>query len=184
MINSRIRTPVKILITITLVIFLKSGFANFKVDTSNLQIYIDNPKLVGEARLSVFFWDIYDASLIAPGGEFTQSSPFALQLTYLRDFDGDDIASRSIDEMRNQGMKDEIKLAKWYVQMQQIFPNVAEGQTITGIVDNAQQSHFYFNNSYAGKVEDPEFSQCFFNIWLAETTSEPKMRGNLLGFRK
>jgi hypothetical protein len=99
----------------------------------------------------------------------------------LRDFDGEDIASRSIDEMRKQGMNDEIKLAKWYEKMQQIFPNVAEGQTITGIVDAEQTSHFYFNDSFAGAVSDPEFSQWFFNIWLSEKTSEPKMRESLLG---
>jgi hypothetical protein len=166
-----------------LAVLLQIGLVSNQVNAQNLQAYIDNPEVVGEARLSVLFWDIYDASLIAPSGTFTKQGPFALKLTYLRDFEGDDIASRSIDEMRKQGMKDEIKLAKWYEQMQQIFPNVAEGQTITGVVDSDQNSHFYYNNSYAGIVEDAEFSQWFFNIWLSENTSEPKMRDNLLGLR-
>ena len=173
----------KTLITIVLIVLLKTAGASFDAKARNLQIYIENPQVVGEARLSVLFWDIYDASLIASNGEFANQKPFALHLKYLRDFDGDDIASRSIDEMRKQGMEDEIKLAKWYEQMQQIFPNVAEGQTITGIVDDNQISHFYFNDSFAGKVEDPEFSQWFFNIWLSENTSEPKMRDSLLGLR-
>jgi len=174
----------KTLLTITLSLLLKTSLTSFEVDARNLQTYIENPKVVGEARLSVLFWDIYDATLIAPDGQYADKKPFALELTYLRDFDGDDIASRSIDEMRKQGMKDEMKLAKWYEKMQQIFPNVAEGQTITGIVDDKQYSHFYFNNSYAGTVEDDEFTQWFFNIWLSEATSEPKMRDNLLGLRK
>jgi hypothetical protein len=29
-------------------------------------------------------------------------------------------------------------------------------------------------------VPDPEFSRLFFGIWLAETTSEPRLRNALL----
>jgi hypothetical protein len=150
----------------------------------NIQHYIENPQKVGEARLRMWFFDIYDASLIAPNGKFTDQSPFALSLTYLRDFDGIDIASRSIDEMRKLGMKDEMKLAKWYEQMQRIFPNVKDGQTITGLVDKQRFSHFYFEEQELGAIEDTEFSQWFFNIWLSENTSEPKMRKQLLGLKK
>lgn len=153
-------------------------------EAETLQAYINNPKVVGEARLKMFFFKIYDASLIAPNGVFVEDQPFALKLKYLRDFDGKDIASRSVDEMRKQGMQDEVKLAKWYQQMQQLFPDVKEGQTITGIVDANQMSHFYFDNQHLGKVEDKEFSEWFFNIWLAENTSEPDMRLALIGKAK
>lgn len=169
----------KVLIAIAL-------FACFSVHAKakNLQNYMVNPATVGEARLSVLFWDIYDASLIAPNGEFTTQSPFALELTYLRDFEGNDIASRSIDEMRKQGMDDEIKLAKWHQQMKQIFPDVKDGQTITGIVDSENKSHFYFEDQALGTIDDAEFSKWFFDIWLSENTSEPKMRQRLLGQSK
>lgn len=171
----------RIFFTLVLAVLLNTSLAS---ETLKIQSFISNPQLVGKARLSIMFWDIYDAELIAPDGKFASQQPFALVLTYLRDFEGEDIASRSIDEMRNQGMHDEIKLAKWYEQMQQIFPNVVKGAKITGIVDSVQHSHFYFNNEYAGKVEDPEFTQCFFNIWLSKQTSEPKMRKQLLGLTK
>lgn len=147
----------------------------------DLQRYIDQPELVGKARLTMFFFDIYDASLIAPQGKFTNEKPFALELTYLRDFDGEDIASRSIDEMRKLGMTDEMKLAKWYQAMEDIFPNVKEDETITGIVDEQQVSHFYIDDRHLGVVHDKEFSKWFFSIWLSEDTAEPKMRKQLLG---
>ncbi|WP_395344806.1 chalcone isomerase family protein [Ningiella sp. W23] len=143
--------------------------------------YMQNPKTVGQAKLEVMFWDIYEAELLAPDGNFSPQQPFALALTYLREFDGENIASRSIDEMRKQGMKDEVKLAKWFEKMRQLFPDVEEGQTLTGIVDESRTSHFYFNNSKIGTIDDPEFTQWFFNIWLSEETSEPKMREKLLG---
>ncbi len=163
-----------------LIILLSTGFLA-KASGINLQNYIENPKIVGEARLTVLFWDVYDASLYADEGQFDASKPYALTLKYLRDFDGDDIASRSVDEMRKQGVVDEIVLAKWYQQMNQIFPDVKEGESITGIVDENQHSVFYYNDRLLGKVEDPKFSRAFFNIWLSENTSEPEMREQLLG---
>ncbi len=143
--------------------------------------YIEEPKVVGQTRLKVLFWDIYDASLIAPKGQFSNDKPFALELKYLRDFKGKEIASRSVDEMRKLGVKDEVKLAAWYQEMQDLFPDVKEGESITGVVDENRISHFYYNDKLLGKVHDKEFSLWFFNIWLSEKTSEPEMRRDLLG---
>ncbi|MEM0912290.1 MAG: hypothetical protein AAGJ37_15045, partial [Pseudomonadota bacterium] len=69
-----------------------------------LSQYINDPQTVGNARLEVMFWDIYDAELIAESGIFVSGEPFALRLTYLRKFKGEDIASRSVDEMRSLGV--------------------------------------------------------------------------------
>lgn len=154
------------------------------VFSKDLQEYIEQPELVGKARLTMYFFDIYDATLIAPKGNFASEKPFALKLRYLRDFEGKEIASRSIDEMRKLGMEDEMKLAKWYQEMQDIFPNVKKGETITGVVDDKQISHFYIEDQLLGHVHDKEFSKWFFSIWLSEDTSEPKMRKRLLGLIK
>ncbi len=169
------RSTSKVLVALVLV------FSSLYLQAQNLQDFFNDPKKVGEARLSVYFWDIYDASLFASNGTFAEGKPFALELKYLRKFKGKEIASRSVDEMRKLGMHDEIKLAKWYQAMQEIFPNVKSGETITGIVDEQQISHFYFNKKSLGSVHDKEFSQWFFNIWLSDRTSEPEMREQLLG---
>lgn len=142
---------------------------------------IENPQIVGKARLEVMFWDIYDAELIAENGDFSRNGPFALKLTYLRDFDGEDIASRSVDEIRDLGVTDEVKLAKWFEHMVSLFPDVTKGNSLTGVVDHNQFSHFFFNDKKLGTVTDPEFSRWFFGIWLDENTSEPEMRRELLG---
>jgi hypothetical protein len=63
--------------------------------------------LLGESRLSVLFWDIYDAGLYVTDGIYDPNKPFALALSYLRPFSGSDIAERSIEEIRNQGSDDE-----------------------------------------------------------------------------
>jgi hypothetical protein len=147
------------------------------------QKYVQNPDVVGEARLKIMFWDIYDAKLSAMNGEYQEGTPMALSLSYLRDFDGEDIASRSIDEMRDLGYKDEILLAKWFEQMRSLFPNVKKGENITGALDEKQSTHFYYQGMSLGIIEDVNFSKAFFGIWLNENTSEPKMRKKLLGIR-
>jgi hypothetical protein len=146
--------------------------------------YIDSPKVVGEAQLKVMFWKIYDAKLAAPNGEWKKDTPFALSLTYLRDFDGEEIASRSVDEMRDIGYEDEVLLAKWFEQMRSVFPDVKEGENITGVMDKQQHTHFYHEGNLIGSIDDQSFGQAFFDIWLNEKTSEPKMRKQLLGLKK
>ena len=160
-----------------IILFFFSGYSS----AAALNNYINNPQTVGNASLEVMFWDIYDAELIAESGIFESGKPFALKLTYLRKFKGEDIASRSIDEMRDLGVEDEIKLAKWFEQMYSLFPDVKDGNSLIGVVDDAEYSHFYFDDRKLGRIEDPEFSKWFFAIWLHEESSEPKMREQLLG---
>lgn len=143
--------------------------------------YFEAPSTVGEARLKVMFWKIYDAQLVAPKGTWKSNAPFALSLTYLRDFDGEEIASRSVDEMRSLGYDDEVALAKWFEQMRSVFPNVKEGENITGVLDEKRHTHFYHNGLLVGSIDDITFGQSFFDIWLSSNTSEPDMREQLLG---
>ena len=162
-------------------LLLSFGAVSSHATEAFIERYFESPKIVGESRLKVLFWNIYDAKLVSQEGVFNDDGPLALSLTYLRDFDGESIASRSIDEMRNQGFKDEVKLAAWFEQMKSLFPNVRKGQNITGIMDANGFSHFYMNGQHIGSIEDKTFSVKFFGIWLDENTSEPKMRLQLLG---
>jgi hypothetical protein len=163
------------------------------------QRYIDNPVVIGESRFKVMFFKVYDAKLAVSKllsnkqqnneqaqnegtyKEWKQDTPFALSLTYLRDFEGEDIASRSVDEMRDIGYTDEVLLAKWFEQMRSVFPNVKEGENITGVFDKNKHTHFYHEGKLIGSIDDKMFGESFFGIWLNEKTSEPKMRKQLLG---
>jgi hypothetical protein len=62
-----------------------------------------------------------------------------------------------------------------------IFPNIKEGENITGVVDENKHTHFYHEGILIGSIDDKTFAQSFFGIWLDEKTSEPKMRKQLLG---
>ena len=143
--------------------------------------YVPRAQKVGQGRLTYLLWDVYDATLYAPGGAWQKDQPFALQLSYLRDITGKKIADRSVEEMRNQALADEVQLATWHAQMSNIFPDVGEGISLTGVYTKDGVTVFYRDNNEIGRIEDPEFSRAFFGIWLNEATSAPDLRRKLLG---
>ena len=138
---------------------------------------------VGAARLRVFTFNVYDAALwVAPGfstSRYAQSA-FGLQLSYLRSLEGRAIAERSLVEMRRGATLTPAQEQRWLAAMEQSFPDVKAGDRITGLHQPGVGARFWFNGAVRGTVADPEFSRLFFGIWLAETTSEPRLRTSLL----
>jgi len=134
-------------------------------------------------RLRVWGFEVYDARLWTPVGfrhsAYTQFS-FALELQYLRKLEGSAIASRSIDEMRRVGSFSDAQAQSWLGAMRELFPDVRQGERITGINLPGVGVEFWVNGQRAGVVKDPAFARLFFGIWLDERTSEPKMRAQLL----
>ena len=146
-----------------------------------IEKYIPQAEKVGEGRLTYLFWDVYDAALFAPQGTWQGEQPYALKLSYLMDIEGYKIADRSAEEMRNQKLANEVELATWHNQMKRIFPDVTEGTTITGVYTQNGDSVFYKNGSEIGRIQDRNFSEAFFGIWLNKQTSSPDLRRKLLG---
>ena len=141
---------------------------------------VPEAQVVGNAMFTYLFWDVYDATLYAPKGKWQSDAPFALKLAYQRELDGKKIAQRSVDEMRKQGVSDEDALSEWQNEMVALFPDVDNGDVITGVATRNRVSEFYINGELVGKIEDESFTQAFFDIWLSEKTSEPKLRKALL----
>lgn len=150
----------------------------------HIKTNVPDAQIVGEGRLSVMIWDVYDAALFAPQGQWQREKPFALQLSYLRDIPGQKIADRSVAEMRKLGMSDEKKLAQWHTQMKNIFPDVADDTVLTGVYTKNNETIFYKNSDEIGRITDPQFGLYFFDIWLGEQTSVPTLRAQLLGQQK
>ena len=73
----------------------------------------NNLKVVGKAQFSFLFWSIYNAELRSKSGKYNRDGNFTLELEYLRNFSGEDIARRTITEIKNQGFKDKQKLSEW-----------------------------------------------------------------------
>lgn len=168
----------KIIYTLLIVCFLPSlAFAT----QAPIKKYASNLEIVGQGRLTYMIWDVYDATLYAPNGSYQKGKPFVLSLDYLRKIKGEDIVERSIKEMRKQGYTNEKKLNQWAKKMAEIFPDVDKGVSLTGIRHENGYTFFYKNGTRIGVIKDKEFSEKFFDIWLNEKTSDPKLRKKLLG---
>jgi len=139
--------------------------------------------MVGSARVRVLLWDIYDISLYSPAGHYHPDEPFALRLEYLRPIKGEVIAEKSVEEMRRQGVS-ELKLAAWFVQMKEIFPDVNEGSELIGVFESGKPTVFYNENELIGQIHDPDFQEPFSKIWLGEKTAKPDVRSILIGENK
>ncbi|MFZ4480013.1 MAG: chalcone isomerase family protein [Rhodoferax sp.] len=140
-------------------------------------------KLAGQASLSVWGFEVYQASLwVAPGfaaASYPQHA-FAIELSYLRSFRGQDIAQRSIAEMRRLAPIDAQDEQRWEGRMRALFPDVKPGDRITGIHQPGRGALFLGMGRVLGEIRDPEFARLFFGIWLAPQTSEPALRLALL----
>jgi len=134
-------------------------------------------------RLTVWGFQVYDATLWITEGfrpDRWVQRPFALELSYLRDFDGADIAKRSLDEMRRSAPIPAEQAARWLQAMQATFPDVKKGDRLVGVHAPGSGARFFLNGATVGEVRDAAFAERFFAIWLGAQTSEPAMRDALL----
>ncbi len=138
---------------------------------------------LGESKLRVAFWDIYDAELYTTGNAFDQNKPFALKLTYLRDFSKESLVKETKKQLKELNLLNERNNEQWFTRLLEIWVDVEKGDSITLYSNPQREAVFYHNQNYLGKIDDKEFSKRFAAIWLSELTTQPEMRRELLGQR-
>lgn len=135
---------------------------------------------VGGGLLTWFGFEIYDASLWTPSGEFELGSPepqppVAFSLWYHRSFSRE----RLIDITQNGWT--EFKLATpqqqaaWSAQLAQIWVDTQDGSNLTTLVLPSGETRFYNAQRYLGSIHDAAFGPAFLSIWL-----DPRTRGTRL----
>ena len=148
-----------------------------------LSVALPQGRLIGQARLKVWGFEVYDARLWAPDGFSADShaqSPLALELVYLRDFRATDIAGRSIMEMRRSQPVSDAQAAEWTAAMLRVISDVRKGDRIMAVQRPGSGAAFWVNGRASGEIADAEFAKLFFGIWLSPRTSEPQLRQALL----
>jgi hypothetical protein len=111
---------------------------------------------------------------------WSPEQPFALQLVYHRSLVGAKIAERSVEEIAKLGFGTPDQRARWGTLMKEFFVDVVDGDRITGLNLPASGARFYYNGKMIGEIQDREFANAFFGIWLDPRTSEPALRKSLL----
>lgn len=134
----------------------------------------------GEAQFSFLFLDIYDIALFAPQGRWDDGAPYALSLRYHVPIEGRELAERSINEMRRQGVPED-KLKRWQGPMLALFPDVEEGTNMTTLAIPGKETRFFKNGRLINVIKDPDFAHAYLGMWLAENTSQPDVRARLIG---
>jgi hypothetical protein len=137
-------------------------------------------KPLGKGEMRWFGFKLYDASLWASGGSYSPDGGFALSIRYARSFDGERLAGASIDEIKRLGQRDKSKLARWKDTLTRVFPDVKEGDVITGVKMLDGSARFFHQGAELPAIEDKELSDAFFAIWLDARTREPGLRARLL----
>ena len=150
-------------------------------DQDVLKEHMKEVVLVGSTRFRVAFWNVYDIALYAESAPYNAIPPYALEISYLRSISKEELVDRSIELIEAQGFDDMLRLDTWQQRMLEVFPDVERGTVLTGIYTSEGQSVFYMDGLHLGTTEDPDFGQYFFDIWLGEDTSEPRMRRDLIG---
>ena len=145
---------------------------------------LTSPRLQGSGRLRFFGLHVYDARLWVGDAFVPQrfdEHAFALELQYARKLEGAAIAQRSVAEMRRSASLSDSQAAAWEAAMVRAFPNVVDGDRLTGVHSPGEAVRFFHNSRATAAVADPAFGRAFFGIWLATTTSEPDLRRQLIG---
>ena len=148
-----------------------------------MQGFLRAPRLVGQHRFTYWGFEVYDASLWA-SSEFSPEDgarqALILELRYLRDFKGADIAQRSMDEMQGQRALNPVQLKSWLDTLQKLIPNVRSGERLTGVYRPDTGMQLLHQDRLVGEVRDAELAQRFMGIWLAPETSQRQLRQQLL----
>ena len=138
---------------------------------------------IGTGRLVVWGFQVYDARLWAQPGFRAANfdrAPLALELSYLRAFKAEEVAERSIKEMRRGQPVSDAQASRWIADLLRVIPDVRTGDRVMGVHQPGVGAAFWVNGKNTGEIQDAEFARLFFGIWLSPNTSEPKLRDALL----
>ncbi len=141
------------------------------------------PRLVGQHRFTYWGFEVYDASLWSSNAfvpEAWAKQRLVLELRYLRDFNGADIAQRSIDEIHGQRALTTAQKQIWLAALERLIPNVRKGERLSGVYSPDKGMQLLHQDRLVGEVADIELAQRFFGIWLAPETSQRQLRQQLL----
>ena len=145
---------------------------------------LTKPRLVGHHLFTFFGLEIYHISLWSSPEwmpEKWNQHLFALSLVYSRKLSGEEIAKRSIAEIKKQTPLSDDVSQQWLSQLRVLIPTVKAGDRLTGVYQPSGSLVFWIGSKKIGEINDPALSEAFMAIWLSTKTSEPKMRKKLFG---
>jgi hypothetical protein len=141
-------------------------------------------RLAGRGDFTWFGLAIYSAEFwTGPQGynpAAATAAPYVLDLRYARALNGRRIADASAEQMEKAGAGTPAQRAAWLARMTLVFPDVEAGTHISGVYLPGRGARFYRDGVLLADVADSAFAEAFFGIWLAPTSTAPRLRADLL----
>ena len=147
---------------------------------NDLALATDVWPLVGEARLKVLIWEVYDSALFTPSGRWQGVAPYRLSLRYLRDIPAAKLVEETEKAWQKQG-RNHPRLNEWLTLLKDLWPDITEGDNLVFVLNASGDSAFWFNGSPIGSIDDRDFGSLFGGIWLDPDTPRPELRAQLIG---
>ena len=154
------------------------NFLNFPEINENFS----KPSSLGNYNLKVWGFNVYNIQLLSETKKFSYQNKSALVINYQRDFAKKDLIQKSLEEIsRINNINDEALLKTYQKKLEEIFFEVKKGDRKTAFFDPKNGVKLYFNGKFAGTINDLVFAKRFFDIWLSDKSSYPKMTQAILG---
>ena len=139
---------------------------------------------VGSTTLKVMFWTIYNSTLFTGDGQYQGIEPgLALQINYRRNIKRDYLIGTTRDQWRELSLYEPGTSERWLGELAELLPNIRRGDSITLVVEPDMSASFFHNGESLGRLSDPRFTEAFLAIWLAENSTFPKLRNQLIGLK-
>ncbi|MGM0481671.1 MAG: chalcone isomerase family protein [Pseudomonadota bacterium] len=142
---------------------------------------------VGETRLSVWFWDVYDARLYTESGSFDwqqrKQLEKALLLDYLRDIKAADLIETTGEEWDKLGFSHP-QQQQWLTQLADIWPDITEGDCLLLRETAEGFAEFYQDDKKLGVIKHKTFTEQFLAIWLSPESRFESERQELVGAKQ
>jgi hypothetical protein len=148
--------------------------------TADMALATDVWPLVGEARLKVLIWEVYDSALFTPSGRWQGDAPYRLSIHYLLNIPAAKLVEETEKAWREQG-RNHPRLNEWLGLLGDLWPHITEGDNLVFGLNELGDSAFWFNGSPLGSIEDRDFGPLFGGIWLDPDTPRPELRAQLIG---
>jgi hypothetical protein len=172
---------IKVLLLLSATFFYSLAISSPSTKNS-LDVVLDDMQIVGQAKFSFLFWDIYDSALYTNSGQFEGTNKgLVLEINYLRNIKSKDLVEKTIDQWEHIGVSKRV-YSKYVKEIESIWPDIIEGDQLA-LFKNSDSSTFYLNGQLLGTIQGSEFGELFSNIWLSKKNESTKPK-NGTNFRK
>lgn len=136
---------------------------------------------VGETRLRVMLFRIYDAQLYTDTGRYSDAQAVALSINYGRSFTANTLVDQTRDEWERMGYTIDEEKESWLQELAKIWPDVERGDCIVAHTLGNGTTYFHGETGLLGSIQADGFAERFLGIWLSEDARFRSNRDELVG---